>query len=618
MAFPRQFLDELMSRSDILDVVSSYVHLQRKGGNYFGLCPFHNEKTPSFSVSPDKQIFYCFGCKKGGSAVGFIMEAENLSYPDAVRFLAKRAGLTVPEEENADPKRAALRERLLSLNKEAARWFYDNLSKPEGGAVTAYLQRRRITPQTATRFGLGASLERWDALMSEMLSRGYTKEELLQAGLIVQNDKGRLYDKFRNRLIFPVIDLRGDVVAFGGRVLDGGEPKYLNSPETIVYSKRRNLYGINLAKRTKRPNIILCEGNIDVITLHQAGFDNAVASMGTALTVEQTRLLSRYTKELVLCYDNDGAGRAATEKAIALLSGSEFNVRVLSLPNKLVDGQPAKQDVDDFIKAQGSAAFQAILDGSAGELDYRMAELAGKYDLNGSEGKTAYAKEVCALLSTVPNAVERDVYAGRAAEKIGVSKEALLLDLKQERRKRQKRALTELKKENLNVAALRQPAAPGAGRDLRYDNLRSAMAEEGLVRLLFLDGSLAERCGSVGEEDFSVPFLGRIYAAQRGAHREGGALLPAQLQGELTAAEMGRLTALLQKPEDMKKAGKALSDYIRIIREEAAKRPRTEDQAEDQTHTGTQTGPDARRNTDPLAAAQEKYKSKKAYGGKKS
>ena len=283
MAFPQQFLDELASRNDIVDVISPYVALTRKGNNYFGLCPFHNEKTGSFSVSADKQMYYCFGCRRGGGAVNFIMEVENLSFPDAVRFLAKRVNMDVPED-HTNRDEARRRERVLALNKDAARWFYQNLSKPEGAAVGAYLARRRISRRTAMNFGLGASLDNWDSLLAAMLDKGYTKAELLAAGLVVQNQKGRLYDKFRSRLMFPVIDVRGNVVAFGGRVLDKSEPKYMNTTETIVYSKRRNLYGINLAKKTKRPNFILCEGNIDVITLHQAGFDNAVASMGTAGT----------------------------------------------------------------------------------------------------------------------------------------------------------------------------------------------------------------------------------------------------------------------------------------------------------------------------------------------
>ena len=593
MAFPRQFLDELVSRCDIVDVVSSYVALQHKGSNYFGLCPFHNEKTGSFSVSPDKQIYYCFGCKRGGGVISFIMEIEGLSFPDAVRFLAKRVGMTVPEEE-ANREASRHRQRLLAVNKDAARWFYQNLSRPEGAAVAAYLERRKISRKTAMNFGLGASLDSWDSLLTAMLQKGYTKRELLDAGLVVQNQKGRLYDKFRNRLIFPVIDVRGDVVAFGGRVLDKSEPKYLNTQETAVYSKRRNLYGINLAKRTKRPNFILCEGNIDVITLHQAGFDNAVASMGTALTTEQIRLLSRYTKELVLCYDNDGAGQAATEKAISLLENSEFNVRVLSLPRRLQDGEYVKQDVDDFIKFQGPAAFQAILDGSENQMDYRMDAVAAKYDLSDGEAKIAYSAEIAALIASLPNAVEREVYAGRAAERAGVSRDAMLLEVKRARSKQRGKERQALKKEALNVSGLRQPES----RAIRYDDVRSAMAEEGVIRLLFLDGSLADRCGDLAPEDFSSPLLGKIYGEQLQAAREGRTPAPALLQEALTTEEMGHLTALLQKPESLAAADKSLPDYIEIIRRSAAKR------------TG---GP----QEDPLLAAKDKFKEKKGYGGKR-
>ena len=594
MAIPRQFLDELVSRCDIVDVVSSYVALQHKGSNYFGLCPFHNEKTGSFSVSPDKQIYYCFGCKRGGGVISFIMEIEGLSFPDAVRFLAKRVGMTVPEEE-ADREASRHRQRLLAVNKDAARWFYQNLSRPEGAAVAAYLERRKISRKTAMNFGLGASLDSWDSLLTAMLQKGYTKRELLDAGLVVQNQKGRLYDKFRNRLIFPVIDVRGDVVAFGGRVLDKSEPKYLNTQETAVYSKRRNLYGINLAKRTKRPNFILCEGNIDVITLHQAGFDNAVASMGTALTTEQIRLLSRYTKELVLCYDNDGAGQAATEKAISLLENSEFNVRVLSLPRRLQDGEYVKQDVDDFIKFQGPAAFQAILDGSENQMDYRMDAVAAKYDLSDGEAKIAYSAEIAALIASLPNAVEREVYAGRAAERAGVSRDAMLLEVKRARSKQRGKERQALKKEALNVSGLRQPES----RAIRYDDVRSAMAEEGVIRLLFLDGSLADRCGDLAPEDFSSPLLGEVYRLLREAAGEGRTPSPALLESRFSPEEMGHLTTVLQKPVSRASAERALADYIRVIRQEADKR-----------RGGVQE--------DPLLAAKDKFKEKKGYGGKQN
>ena len=597
MAFPQRFLDELIDRSDIVDVVSSYVALSRKGGNYFGLCPFHNEKTGSFSVAPDKQIYYCFGCHHGGGVIHFIMEIENLDFPDAVRFLAKRANMDVPED-NTGLEESRRRQRVLAVNRDAARWFYSNLSRPEGAAVAAYLEKRKISRKTAMDFGLGASPDSWDALLTAMGEKGYTKADLLAAGLAVSNQKGRIYDKFRNRLMFPVIDVKGDVVAFGGRVLDKSEPKYMNTTETMVYSKRRNLYGINLAKKTKRPNFILCEGNIDVITLHQAGFDNAVASMGTALTVEQTRLLGRYTKELVLCFDNDTAGQLATQKNIEMLKDSEFTVRVLQLPRRLVDGEYVKQDVDDFIKFQGAAAFEAILSGSAKQLDYRMEAVAAKYDLSDPDQKIAYGSEVSALIASLSNAVEREVYAGRAAETAGISRTAMLTEVERARRKKQGQERRTLQRENLNTAALRQPR----DRTIRYTDLRSAMAEEGVIRLLLLDGTLADKCRELSQEAFSSPFLGRIYRTLTEAWDEGQALTAASLAAHCTPEEMGHLSGVLQRPESIANADRALEDYIQVIRRSAEKRQGEE--------------PD-----DPLRAAVEKNKAdkkKKGNGGKHS
>ena len=594
MAFPQRFLDELVDRSDIVDVVSSYVSLSKKGGNYFGLCPFHNEKTGSFSVAPDKQIYYCFGCHHGGGVIQFVMEIENLDFPNAVRFLAKRANMEVPED-NTGLEESRRRQRVLAVNRDAARWFYSNLSRPEGAAVAAYLERRKISRKTAMNFGLGASLDQWDALLNAMLEKGYTKADLLAAGLVVSNQKGRIYDKFRNRLMFPVIDVKGDVVAFGGRVLDKSEPKYMNTTETIVYSKRRNLYGINLAKKTKRPNFILCEGNIDVITLHQAGFDNAVASMGTALTTEQTKILSRYTKELVLCFDNDNAGQLATQKNIELLKDSEFNVRILQLPRRLADGEYVKQDVDDFIKFQGAAAFEAILSGSANQMDYRMEAVAAKYDLSDPEQQIAYGGEVSALIASLSNAVEREVYAGRAAETAGISHTAMLTEVERARRKKGSQERRTLQRENLNAAALRQPR----DRTIRYADLRSAMAEEGVVCLLLLDGALADKCRDLPAEAFSSPFLGKLFALLTEAWSEGRTMTAASLSAHCTPEEMSHLSAILQRPESLANAERALEDYIQVILRSAEKRQ------------GERPG-------DPLLAAVEKYKQKKGNGGKQS
>ena len=589
--FSQTFLDELIARNDIVDVVGSYVALTPKGGSYWGCCPFHNEKTPSFHVLQDKQFYHCFGCKKGGGVINFIMEIENLSYPDAVRFLAKRVNMEVPEDrESADADR--LRKRLLALNRDAARWYYDVLQSSDGAAVRAYLDKRAIQRKIAVRFGMGASPDSWDALLRAMTAKGYTKQELLTAGLIVANKNGGFYDKFRNRLMLPVIDIRGDVVGFGSRVIDKSEPKYMNSTETPVYSKRRVLYGLNLAKKTKRPNMILCEGNLDVVTLHQAGFDNAVASMGTALTTEQIRLLGRYTKELVLCYDNDNAGQLATERALEMLNNTEFTVRVLKLPRRLADGEYVKQDADDFIKFQGAPAFERLLSGSENGVEFRMAQVAAKYDLRSDQGRIDYTAEISQVLSELDNAVEREVYANRAAEAAGLSPDAMRQEVERAVRRRRYNARKKQERQELSPALTVQPVQRGS----RYTNLRSAMAEEGVIRLLHLDPTLFGDTPPLQPEEFSSPLLGKIYGTMwRQRHNRSGL---SALSAELTGEEMSHLTTLLQKPESTANASQALADYIRVIREEQAKRDGS--------------------GLDPLLLAKETFKDKKRYGGKRT
>ena len=589
--FSQTFLDELIARNDIVDVVGSYVALTPKGGSYWGCCPFHNEKTPSFHVLQDKQFYHCFGCKKGGGVINFIMEIENLSYSDAVRFLAKRVNMEVPEDRaSADANR--LRKRLLALNRDAARWYYDVLQSSDGAAVRAYLDKRAIQRKIAVRFGMGASPDSWDALLRAMTAKGYTKQELLTAGLIVANKTGGFYDKFRNRLMLPVIDVRGDVVGFGSRVIDKSEPKYMNSTETPVYSKRRVLYGLNLAKKTKRPNMILCEGNLDVVTLHQAGFDNAVASMGTALTTEQIRLLGRYTKELVLCYDNDNAGQLATERALEMLNNTEFTVRVLKLPRRLADGEYVKQDADDFIKFQGAPAFERLLSGSENGVEFRMAQVAAKYDLRSDQGRIDYTAEISQVLSELDNAVEREVYANRAAEAAGLSPDAMRQEVERAVRRRRYNARKKQERQELSPALTVQPVQ----RDSRYTNLRSAMAEEGVIRLLHLDPTLFGDTPPLQPEEFSSPLLGKIYGTMwRQRHNRSGL---SALTAELTGEEMSHLTTLLQKPESTANASQALADYIRVIREEQAKRDGS--------------------GVDPLLLAKETFKDKKRYGGKRT
>ena len=584
MPFPQNFLDELLARSDIVDIVGSYVSLTPKGGSYWGCCPFHNEKTPSFHVLPDKQFYHCFGCKKGGGVVNFVMEMEGLTYPDAIRFLAKRANLPVPEESSDGTEK--LRSRMLALNRDAARYYYSVLQSQEGAAVQAYLDKRRIRRGIAVRFGMGAAPDSWDALLTAMTHKGYTKQELISAGLAVNGKNGRLYDKFRNRLMLPVIDVRGDVVGFGSRVLDKSEPKYMNTPETLTYSKRRILYGMNLAKKSKRSNIILCEGNLDVVTLHQAGFDNAVASMGTALTQEQLRLLSRYTKELVLCYDNDNAGQLATQRALELLNNSEFSVKVLKLPNRMVDGKPTKQDADDFIKNYGPAAFENLLSGSENGVEFRMTQIAARYDLTSDEGRIGYAGEMAEELCRLENAVERDVYTNRAAQTAGLSPEAMKLEVHRSFKRRiarEKRA--ELRKD-LNPAMALQPKE----RSLRFENMRSAEAEKGILRLLLTDDTLFSDTIPIPPERFSSPLLSRAYQRLWEVHAAGSRPMISSLGEEFSREEIDCLTAVCQEPVSTQHAQQALTDYIDVINSEADKRT-----AQD----------------DPLLAAVEKFKNKK-------
>ncbi len=559
MAFPESFIEELVERSNIVDVVSSYVQLTRKGSNMFGLCPFHNEKTGSFSVSESKQLYYCFGCGKGGGVINFIMEIENLSYPDAVRLLADRAGMVVPEESGDEaPKR---RKRLLELNKDAARFFHSMLSAPEGALAAEYAAKRQLTPKTIRNFGLGAAPDSWDALIRAMTEKGYTKRELLDAGLVSSGKNGRIYDKFRNRLMFPVIDVRGDVIAFGGRSLDGSEPKYLNSPETAIFSKRRSLYGINLAKNTKRGSILLVEGNIDVVTLHQAGIDNAVATMGTSLTTEQTRLISRYAKEIIICYDNDPAGLKATDRAISILKNSEFSVKVLHLPDRVVEGKKVKIDADDYIKLYGAPAFEKLMRLSENHIEYELAVLRGGADLESDDGRVEYLKKAGELIAKLSSPVEREVYAGRAAETAGVSREAMLAEIERARKRLAAAAKKKIEKEASRPAGAMQPA----DRSMRYTDVRSAAAEEGVVRLLMLDPSLISKCDLKGEE-FTSPFLGSVYSIIVNRAKELKSVDPAAIIPLLGPEEAQELTRISQKPQTAADAPQTLKQYIDVIR----------------------------------------------------
>lgn len=559
MALPVAFKDELVARSDIVDVVSDYVTLTPKGGSFWGLCPFHGEKTPSFHVLPDRQLYHCFGCGKGGGVISFVMDVENLPYIDAVRLLAKRAGMEVPED-GMDQGRQRQRSRLLALNKEAARFFHSQLHSPVGQGGLQYLQNRGLSRGTMTRFGLGFAPDSWDSLIRAMAQKGFEKRDLLDAGLAVSNKKGGIYDRFRGRVMFPIIDLRGDVIGFGGRVLGDGTPKYLNSPDTPVFNKSRNLFALNLAKNTKQGRLLLTEGYMDTISLHQAGFDCAVASLGTSLTGDHAKLLSRFAKEVILCYDGDTAGIRAADRAIPMLERTGLKVRVLRVTGA--------KDPDEYIKTYGREAFARLLDQSQNYVDYNLRQLQEQYNLEEPMQRTEFARAGAELLSQLDSPVEREVYAGQLAQTSGVGKQAILQEIKRCRGQRLWQAKRKQARRTLTPVNQVQPK----NRQLRYENPRSARAEEGVLRLLMLDSSLEKGVAGLTPEQFSSPVLGKIYGALLAHLAQGRTLQLGALEGELEGAEIALLADLLGRPASLENGAAALADCRAVIEDEARKR----------------------------------------------
>lgn len=581
MPIPESFLQEVADRNDIADVVGGYVKLtKRSGSNLFGLCPFHSEKTPSFSVSPDKQIYHCFGCGKGGSVVNFIMEVENLSFRDAVEFLARRAGLEMPQDALDDTRR--VRERMLDLNREAARFYFSALSSPAGRAAASYVKSRGLSNAMVKTFGLGSAPDEWDALRGAMRKKGFSDKELFDAGLIKRRKGGDgFYDTFRNRLMFPVIDIRGNVVGFSGRLLSGDGPKYMNSPETLVFSKSRNLFAMNLAKKSKKGYVILTEGNIDVVSLHQAGFDSAVASLGTSLTPEQARLISRYVNEVIIAYDSDEAGQKAAKRAVGILEKLDIRVRILKLRGA--------KDPDEFIRLKGADAFANLLEKSENHIEFSLEAIESKYDIKVDEQRVSYLKEAASTIAGLPSGVEREVYAMRIAERASVNVKVVLEEVERIRRGKLRIAKKEYEKAALKVSSLVQPKE----RALRYENERSALAEEGVIRLIINDASLLDG-EKLTSEDFSNELLGRFFDTVLEKSQAGLSLSVAVLGETFTQEEISHLTYIINKPELLTNGKKALLDYIDIIKTEKQSSSAVED---------------------PRAYAQW-LREKKGYGGK--
>ena len=549
MAFPPSFIDELVARNPIEDVVGQYVSLKRSGGNMFGLCPFHGEKTASFSVAPDKGIYYCFGCHKGGGAINFMMEIEGLSYPDAVRSLAKRAGMEVPEDEQYQ-SRYRQQERLWALMKEAGRFFHSQLYTPAGQECITYVQKRGLSKSIVTHFGIGFAPNSWNALVDAMRKKGYTDQELRDADLVGEKN-GRVYDRFRNRLMFPIIDIRGNVIGFGGRVLDDSKPKYLNSNETVIFNKRRNLFGMNYAKKTKEPYMILVEGNIDVVTLHQFGFDNAVASLGTSLTDEQVTLLSRYTEEVVLTYDGDEAGQRAAKRAIPMLEKAGIKVKVLQMKDA--------KDPDEFLHKFGPDKFRMLLEESSNRVEYQLNAIRKKYDLGEDDQRVQFIHEAAELISSLTSAVQREIYGHRIAQAGGISFEAMNLEISKAYKRRIARQKKQQERIDLAPAQSLQPKA----RSIRYDNMNSAMAEEGLLALVLKDPSLLELTKSLQAGQFSSALLGRVYAQLQQRYTQDMEVSLSVLE-DFSPEEMSHLAGISQRQQGPVSEA-ALKDCMAVI-----------------------------------------------------
>lgn len=557
MSINDSFIQELKYKTDIEDIISSYVTLKRRGSTFVGLCPFHNEKTPSFTVYPDTQSFYCFGCGAGGDAVTFIKKIENLDYIDALKYLADKAGLQLPQD-GFDNSLSKKRRHVYQVNREAAQYFYSYLYSDEGTDGLDYYHSRGLTDHTIKKFGLGYAPNSWNSLMKHLHSKGYSYAEMFDAGLVRKSDKG-YYDNFRNRVMTPIIDVRGNVIAFGGRVLDDSKPKYINTGDTIVYKKTNELFALNFAKDCSSDRIILCEGYMDVIAMHQAGFKNAVAGCGTALTPEQAHLISRYANEVVLAYDADEAGQKAVKKAIEIFKNTNVNI--------LIPHLEYGKDPDEIIKNVGVEKFKGMLEQSLNVTEYKILNERSKHNLQTTQGKLNFMKEVTKILSDV-EPVERDLYLTRVSEEIGVSKASADQQLKeylskQEKSKRKKQyssVITDTIRNNN-----RESIQTGASSKL-------IKAVDRFLYLLIKYPDCAKLLGDFNKDHLIPGFFQKVYEICLENIRNGFDNDPMNFSSKLTSQEIGRLTGIIARGEDSGNPKEEFKDCINVINDEYNKK----------------------------------------------
>lgn len=562
MRISDDFLNELHMRCDIEDVVSGYVQLKKRGKNFVGLCPFHNEKTPSFTVYPENGSFYCFGCGAGGEVVSFIRRAENLDFIEAVRFLCDRVGMTMPSD-GFDDSLAQKRRKIYEMNREAARFFHECLLSEKGKTALQYYLDRGYTKKTITRFGLGYAPDEWRALLSHLREKGYSYEDAYEANLARKSEKDgktSFFDNFRNRVIVPIIDARGNIVAFGGRVLDNSKPKYINTADTPVYKKSLGVFGLNFAKNSKEKSLILVEGYMDAIALHQAGFTNSIACLGTALTGEMAHLLSRYADEILLAYDNDEAGQKATERAMKVFSSIGMKIRVIRLSGG--------KDPDEILKKFGAEKIRSLIDGAENEIEFKLLKARDGLDLDSSDGKVKYLTLAADILSSEKNSIAVDVYSSRLAEELGVEKAAINARINQLKKKKayssQRKKYEEIQRDTLSKMSKLRIST--------NTSVKSVRAQERIVTLIFENPdfyrAVKER---LSENFFSVPVLERIYKAVSQRIEENASLDLTALCASLSDGELSEFVRLSKQGERFSGTKKELLDCIDVVESEKEK-----------------------------------------------
>ena len=559
MYYPDEVIEEVRSSNNIVDIIGGYVRLQKKGSSYFGLCPFHNEKSPSFSVSPNKQMYYCFGCGAGGNVFTFIMEYENQTFPEAVKILADRAGIALPEAELTEEQKRERNKRqlLLEINKTAANYFYYQLNGDQGQQAREYLENRRLSKETQIHFGLGYASKYSNDLYLYLKKKGYQDQILKETGLLTYDEKRGAHDKFWNRVMFPIMDVNNRVIGFGGRVMGDGTPKYLNSPETMLFDKSRNLYGLNYARTSRKPYMIICEGYMDVIAMHQAGFTNAVASLGTAFTAQHSVLLKRYTQEIRLAYDSDGAGQKAALRAIPILKSAGINVRVIHM-------DPYK-DPDEFIKNLGTEAFQERIDAAESSFMFEISVLEKNYKQSDPEGRASFMKAMARRLLEFPQELERNIYIDAIAGRYGIASEEL---------KRMVNSFgASMSREQVEAAIYQQQEREEMPAKKQVEKEDSVLtAQKFFLTWLIEEPSIYDKTKDyINEDDFVEPLYHHVAALVFEELRATGQVMPARILNQFEDVEEQKTAASLfntrlKTDDDPAVREKALNETVKRIK----------------------------------------------------